>query len=242
MASPITWTVHEVQEAVSTNDLARSHAPWSLVRCHVQTGGRGRFNREWIGQEGGLWVSYNVPLAEESTSDWRLLPLVAGIALLDALKPHRVPDARLRWPNDLMVGRKKLAGILVERPSATMATIGIGVNMLNSMADLAGKTKDAPARMVDYAAPCPAVDEFAMQLAQAIQTDFLAFVQNGMQALMPKLEQAWGKPRTVEVQTDQANYTGTFIGITPDGSPILRRKEGDLRAIPGHTVNRLIEL
>ncbi len=242
MASPITWTVHEVHETVSTNDLARSHAPWSIIRCHVQTGGRGRFNREWIGREGGLWASYNVPLAAESSADWRLLPLIAGISLLDALTRHRIPDARLRWPNDLMIGRKKLAGILVERPSNTMATIGIGVNMLNSMTDLAGRTKDIPARMADYADPCPAVDEFAMQLAQAIQNDFLAFVQNGMQALMPKLEQAWGKPRTVEIQTDQANYTGTFIGITPDGSPILRRKEGDLRAIPGHTVNRLIEL
>ena len=124
------WTYHEWAEAFSTNDLARSLPPGHIAVCRVQTGGRGRFNRKWIGEEGGLWASFTVPLsAPEDTAagvHWGHLPLVAGLALFNMLRGMGLDSVRLRWPNDLLAGKSKLAGILVERPAENMAVIGIG--------------------------------------------------------------------------------------------------------------------
>ncbi|MCB5931671.1 hypothetical protein LJB63_20250, partial [[Eubacterium] rectale] len=78
------WTYHEWAEAFSTNDLARSLPPGHIAVCRVQTGGRGRFNRKWIGEEGGLWASFTVPLSAPADTaagvHWGHLPLVAGLA------------------------------------------------------------------------------------------------------------------------------------------------------------------
>lgn len=132
----------------STNDLARTLPPRHIAVCRVQTGGRGRFNRQWIGEKGGLWASFTVPLdtPHEASSEicWGHLPLVAGVALLDMLRDMGIRNTRLRWPNDLLVGRSKLAGILVERPSDHMAVIGIGVNVFNDVAGIAGMVQDRP--------------------------------------------------------------------------------------------------
>ena len=127
------WTYHEWAEAFSTNDLARTLPPGHIAVCRVQTGGRGRFNRKWIGEEGGLWASFTVPLSapEDTAADvhWGHLPLVAGLALFNMLRGMGLDSVRLRWPNDLLAGKSKLAGILVERPAENMAVIGIGINV-----------------------------------------------------------------------------------------------------------------
>ena len=76
------WTYHEWAEAFSTNDLARTLPPRHIAVCRVQTGGRGRFNRQWIGEKGGLWASFTVPLdtPHEASSEicWGHLPLAVS--------------------------------------------------------------------------------------------------------------------------------------------------------------------
>ena len=85
----------------------------------MQKSGRGRFNRKWVGEEGGLWSSFTVPLDTAAGVHWGHLPLVAGLALLNMLRSMGIANARLRWPNDVLIGKSKLAGILVERPPRT---------------------------------------------------------------------------------------------------------------------------
>lgn len=84
-------------------------------------------------------------------------------------------DTRLRWPNDLLVGRSKLAGILVERPSDHMAVIGIGVNVFNDVAGIAGMVQDPPARLSDLLPDCPSVHGVMAALASHLDRVFTAF-------------------------------------------------------------------
>ena len=121
----VKWTVKEVEECESTFNIARKLQPWTVVSAKKQTRGRGRFNRAWFGNEGGLWVTYNLPLDPSVNRHWGVLPLVAGAAVIEALKNYNIKNLRLRWPNDVLAGRSKLAGILVERPSATMASSSV---------------------------------------------------------------------------------------------------------------------
>lgn len=236
------WKVVELDECESTFNVARKELPWTVVSAERQMKGRGRFNRAWFAEVGGLWATYNLPLDPRSTRHWGLLPLVAGVAIIEALKPYRIKGLRLRWPNDVMVGHEKLAGILVERPSSTMASIGIGINIFNDVEKLAGSTTDKATKLADILYNCPSVNKLRTIIADALAKAFNDFVEHGLDALRDKLEEAWSGSRPVVAITDTERVRGYFIGVEADGSPILRRADNSTITVPGITVNRMKEL
>ncbi len=236
------WTAVHLEECASTFNEARHLPPWTVVSCTRQSAGRGRFNRTWFAGEGGLWASYNVPLDPASPRNWGLLPLVAGAALMRTLSPYGIEGLRLRWPNDVLVGRAKLAGILVERPSATQASIGIGINVHNNVASLAGRTQDPPARLADLVPACPTAEKLRTLLGHHLAESFHYFCEGGLEALEGTLDAAWGESRPVVAMTDTARICGFFEGIEADGSPILRRADGSHTTVPGISIVRLKEL
>jgi BirA family biotin operon repressor/biotin-[acetyl-CoA-carboxylase] ligase len=103
-------------------DLALAGAPHgALVTAAEQTAGRGRQGRVWTTQPGAA-VTMSVVLRDPPP----LLPLVAAVAVAESCGP----DARIKWPNDVLVGGRKVAGILAEgRPHEGWAVLGIGVNV-----------------------------------------------------------------------------------------------------------------
>ncbi len=238
----VSWKTVHLDECPSTFNEARKLPPWSVVSCTRQTAGRGRFNRTWFGEEGGLWASYNIPLNPASPRNWGLLPLVAGAAIMATLAAYNIPGLRLRWPNDVLVGRAKLAGILVERPAATMASLGIGINVHNNIAALASKTQDPPARLADLVPACPSASKLGTLLGHHIAETFQFFCDGGLEALAHELHTAWGESRPVVAITDTQRLCGFFAGVEADGSPILRRPDGSCFTVPGISVIRLKEL
>jgi len=99
-----------------------------------QSAGRGRLQRPWESAEGeGLYLSY-VHLPKSPGPLPTGMTMGAGLALLDELCALGLPDARLDWPNDLVLGEAKLAGILIESrgfdPRRPHFVVGIGVNVL----------------------------------------------------------------------------------------------------------------
>ena len=125
------WRLYEYATAGSTNDLARGLPAWSAVRADVQTGGRGRFGRVFVSDPGGLWISAVLP-SEGGPQRWAGFSLMVGIHLVRMLESLSVPGARLRWPNDLMSGPKKLGGLLIEQSSSETLVVGFGLNVRNS--------------------------------------------------------------------------------------------------------------
>ena len=149
------WTVKEVEECESTFNVARKLPAWTVVTTQRQTRGRGRFNRAWFGNTGGLWATYNLPIDSKLNRHWGVLPLVAGAAVIETLKEYNIKGLRLRWPNDVLVGKSKLAGILVERPSASMASIGVGINMFNDINEIRAQAADPVTRLCEILPACP---------------------------------------------------------------------------------------
>ena len=136
----VPWTVEVVDQAPSTNALvtarAREGAAEGLVVvAEHQTAGRGRLDRSWsTPARSSLTFSVLLRPAAEP-AHWPWLPLLAGIAVVDAVG-H---GARLKWPNDLLLGDHKLAGILVERidtPAGAAAVVGIGLNVSTTRDEL----------------------------------------------------------------------------------------------------------
>lgn len=96
----------------------------------TQTAGRGRLGRTWVSPPGGgLWFTVllrpgeSVPMARFG---W--LPLLAGVALTEAVRHIAKVDAGLKWPNDLLIGEAKCAGILAEATGTGAVALGIGLN------------------------------------------------------------------------------------------------------------------
>jgi biotin-(acetyl-CoA carboxylase) ligase len=131
----------ELDACGSTNDeaarLARAGAVHgTVVIARAQSAGRGREGRAWASPVGGLYLSAVVrpplPLAEVP-----FMTLAIGVALCDAVRAY-APAAALKWPNDVLVGSRKLAGVLVESQSRgnrlDAVIVGVGINLVDPKA------------------------------------------------------------------------------------------------------------
>lgn len=145
LADVADWRVEVLPEADSTNAVvaARAAEPEGLVVvAEHQVAGRGRLDRSWQTPARAA-LTFSVLLRPDvPVARWPWLPLVAGYAVSTALREIAGPEdatgtAALKWPNDVLVGDRKVAGVLVELVGDA-AVAGIGLNVSTTAAELAG--------------------------------------------------------------------------------------------------------
>ena len=143
LATPQGWRVEITESAPSTNvlvaDRARADEEAGLVVVtEHQTAGRGRLDRVWETPARSS-LTFSVLLRPDvPAQDWPWLPLLTGYAVQAALA-DRLPDIALKWPNDVLVEERKVAGILVERidtPQGLAAVVGVGINVSQTLEEL----------------------------------------------------------------------------------------------------------
>jgi BirA family biotin operon repressor/biotin-[acetyl-CoA-carboxylase] ligase len=131
--------VRRLKAVTSTNDEARKWArqgapDGAIVVADHQTAGRGRLGRTWHSPPG-----VNLYLSRIFRGPFDLLPLIGALAAREAVQSHLRPDlkAAIKWPNDILVGEYKVAGILCELfQDAAIVGIGVNVNMTGFPEDL----------------------------------------------------------------------------------------------------------
>src|SRR3954471_20507678 len=100
----------------------------ALIAEH-QTAGRGRHGRTWSASPGAqITLSVGVRLDDIPTEGWGWLSLATGLAVVDAVATATTVEAGLKWPNDVLAGGRKLAGILAE-VAQPFAVVGVGLNV-----------------------------------------------------------------------------------------------------------------
>jgi len=157
----VKYVAYYVPYCSSTQDLAKSLAEGNapegvIVIADEMSGGRGRLGRYWHAPKGGLW--FTLVLRPKFTKALQLLNLATGVALIKALTEFNI-NARLKWPNDVVVCGRKLAGILIEAPATSgkvkYVLVGVGVNVNNEVPnevrDVAVSIKDLINREVPRA-------------------------------------------------------------------------------------------
>lgn len=236
------WTLHEFPEVTSTNALAAHLPPWSAVRALVQTAGRGRTGRRWVSDENGLWLSAVLPTPGDS-APWSLLPLAAGLAALRVIRDLGLHDARLRWPNDIMIGRRKLAGILVDRFSAEAAVVGIGLNVANHPERTDPSLAGEVACLADLLPDSPPISSLVAKLLASLTSEHHRLESGDAEGLCREINGAWGH-RDVQVNLagGQGAIHGRLDGIDSAGALLLRDPAGELRALPASHVELLREI
>jgi BirA family biotin operon repressor/biotin-[acetyl-CoA-carboxylase] ligase len=131
--------IEVVAETGSTNaDLAaRARSgearPGSVLVTGYQTAGRGRQGRQWTAPPGtSVAISLLLAPHDVAVPRWSWISLLAGLAVVEGIRRIAAVDASLKWPNDVVVGDRKLCGILAERvetPGGPACVVGIGINV-----------------------------------------------------------------------------------------------------------------
>jgi BirA family biotin operon repressor/biotin-[acetyl-CoA-carboxylase] ligase len=210
------------RETDSTNARARALAAagaphGTLVTAAAQTAGRGRQGRTWTAAPGdALLMSVLVRGVGEGTA---LLPLAAAVAVCEACEALAPVDALIKWPNDVWIDRRKVAGILLEgRPQEGWAVIGIGLNVA---------TREFPENLRDTAT------SLSLAGGDGVRVD------DALRALVPALDrwtlapaaevlQAWSaRDALMGAPVRWAGGSGTAGGIAGNGALLVRTEAGE---------------
>ena len=232
--SPATWRaawgvplVEAYATIGSTNDralelAARAGPAFAVVIADEQTKGRGRRGAEWHSPAGsGLWMSTVLPWARPAPHVTLLVGLAVAEAIEEAAGGVRVG---LKWPNDLVVGRKKLGGVLCESAGATVVA-GIGIN-LRPVPDI-----DRATSLETESGKTLSASTLAGFIVRALRrlVHAGAGLDAGVLGSLSARDALLGTP----VDTDE-HGRGTARGIDADGALLLERPDGSrVRVVAG---------
>lgn len=234
-----------LEETGSTNtDLknrirATGDPVFEVIAANRQTSGRGRRGRSFYSPAGGVYFSVSYPLTGEEKNP-AYLSLLAGLAAAEALEALCGAQAAIKWPNDLMLSGKKLAGILTELVSERRtAVVGIGVNLRRDPAMPAELRKTAVSlEEAGFVPPAPR----ALIRETVARLDRAVYEQGAL--LRPDAERTRAlnarsclTGRRVTRRADGGEVAGTATGIAPDGALLLRGEDGrELRIAYGEII------
>ena len=214
-----------------------------LVYAENQIAGRGRGTNQWWSATGSLTFSIIVDFEEIAFSAEQrpLLPLLTGMAILHAGQSV-LPggDFALKWPNDVYLAGRKLAGVLTEVPSqsADQAVIGVGLNVNNQFADAPDELKATCISLADRSG----MQHDRIEILRMFLERFEALVNsftagNSFLDKWPRYCMLTGKEITLQTGKDQV--TGVCHGVDASGA-LLLEIDGQHKSFFGGTVQSWI--
>ncbi|MBV9783673.1 MAG: biotin--[acetyl-CoA-carboxylase] ligase, partial [Acidisphaera sp.] len=196
--------VLEETDSTSTEVMRRA-TPGLAILARRQTQGRGRAGRVWQSLDGNLHLSVLLHPAGPAHRS-----LLAAVALHDALG---APALRLKWPNDVLLAGRKLAGILCEVESGSLV-IGFGVNLA---------TCPPGAACAAELGPAPDPEAFARRLLDALAGWMARYRNEGFAPIRTAwLAAAHAPGETIRATLGGQTVTGTYEGLDEDGALLLR--------------------
>lgn len=217
---------------------AERHA--HAVLAEHQTAGRGRRARTWHSPAGGnLYLSLGWRFSRAAQA-FSTLPLVAAIAAADTLKQAGLSGHGIKWPNDILAGGTKLAGILVELQSGSAhptAIIGTGINVRMPATEdedpdvfIDRPWTDLESELDKAHAPCDR-NALAASLISRLLASLDRFERDGFSSFAS----AWRRYDLLEggavtLQLDNGTVTGTAQGVSEEGELIILSGNGEQRA------------
>jgi BirA family biotin operon repressor/biotin-[acetyl-CoA-carboxylase] ligase len=236
---PFGKRIHHFFKIDSTNAVAmhlgeQGEPHGTLVIAEEQTAGRGRAGHTWHSEKtNGIYMT---ALLRPSISPQHapVITLVAGLAVRDAILEQTGITPDLRWPNDLLFGRKKFCGILTEmnaeQDQIHFVAVGIGINVNHERIpeELSGiatslriETKRVHSRV-----------EIVARLLRHLETYYNQFLSDGPEKIVARFCEvsSYARGKRVRIATATDAYTGTTDGLEPSG--LLRVRRDDGRTLP----------
>ncbi|HEY4979632.1 MAG TPA: biotin--[acetyl-CoA-carboxylase] ligase [Candidatus Acidoferrum sp.] len=207
----------------------------AVVLAEEQTAGRGRAGRKWHSEVGsGIYVTVLLR-PRLSPVQAPLLTILAGLSLHAAILAQTGLNTELKWPNDILIGGKKLGGILTEMHAeptqVRFVIVGIGVNVnqekfppeLSSIAtSLRKESGNFHSRL-----------ELLVRLLREFESDYNRFLREGPAYVVERFGEVsqFASGKRVHVDTGRETYVGTTAGLTTDGLLRVKKEDGQVITI-----------
>jgi BirA family biotin operon repressor/biotin-[acetyl-CoA-carboxylase] ligase len=218
--------VHDVLD--STNEEARRLAVagesgplWIVAR--EQTAGRGRRGRAWVSERGNLFATLLTRVAQPIAAQFAF---AAGLAAAGAVGAYSSrADVSLKWPNDVLLQNRKVAGVLLESLSQDTLAIGVGINLAHHP----DGTEFPAISIAALAGTAPNPDDAMLHLATHLAAWYEVWQMNGFVPVRAAwLERAAGLHKPVKARLEGREMEGVFEDLDQDGALLLRDPTGTL--------------
>ena len=211
----------------------------SIVISKKQTGGKGRMKRKWKSPVGGIWMSIIIHPKFDVTYA-TLVPIATSLALCIAIEKTLKINTELKWPNDLTLKGKKIAGVLIDASIISnqieSMVLGVGINFKINPNELKNSIKKTPnfygvATLVKKNENMsPIIKQFLCELEKILE-----LINSGQ---IKKIRNGWAKRsstigRNISIITDKGRINGKAIRIDDDGGLIISKGKKIVRVLVG---------
>lgn len=226
----------------STNDDAMEFArqgaeEGTTVLADHQTRGRGRLGRRWESPPGrNVYLSVILRPSMAATMAPQLT-LVAGVAVVETIRAW-LPEAVLKWPNDVLVRGKKVAGVLVEMAArgeqVDFAVVGVGINVNMASEDFPSELRELAGSMAEALGQPIDRNEVVITLLQKLEEEYEAYLQHGFEWVRTRWwDRAGMAGQRVSVNTGLRRLEGEAVGLDERGALQLRVGEEIVAIVAG---------
>ncbi len=235
----ITAPWYHMDEIPSTNqyllEIDSSQTPsGTTCSANIQTHGNGRNDRKWHSPVGGLYLSVLFKLC--TTEYWNLFPFVCGLAAADAIE-HCCPAAHvsLKWPNDLLIDKQKVGGILVQGSIGTNPRLvaGIGINVNSDLSGIPERPIFPAATLNSMVPQAPEIQNLAYWCRYRLFEYFLKWEAQPTFVIAQWTKRSIITNRRITFQTSQSTITGYCRGIDSDGRLLIDTERSQSAFISG---------
>ena len=235
--------IHAFSSVQSTNDiamdLAESGAPeGTIVTAEQQTKGRGRFGRTWFSEPGhGIYLSF-ILRPKLNPEKAPALSIMTAVALADTLSGYLPARVRIKWPNDVLIGRKRLrktAGILTElsadRNRINHVVIGVGINVNHGTSDFPPEIKEiATSVRRALRRKVPRVELLQKFLAN-LEKEYHSYLKHGLKKSHSRIRRYSSLiGHSVELVSGKHITKGKVLDINTDGALVME-VDGQVRTV-----------
>ncbi len=248
-------TVHFYKELSSTQTLAvnlaerklRENGHGTVIIAERQRRGKGRIDeRKWISPKGGIWLSI-ILKPKIRVTQTTLLPIIAALAVGDAIKEKTRLNSRLKWPNDIMIQDKKVSGIVVDTSidakTINYAVIGVGINANIDAAKLSSYVSRSRGGINSK---CFGITSLKNELSgknvniivimqsflEKLEYYYFQLEKEGSKKIITKLkERSETVGNSVLVKQDKETFEGVAIDVDTDGILLVKTPEGNINEV-----------
>lgn len=205
-----------------------------ILIAKEQTNGHGRLGRKWESEEGvGLYMS--ILLRPDFEPDKApLLSLITGLAIKDAIEKVTGLTPKIKWPNDLVLNKKKVAGILttsnIESEELKFSVVGLGVNMFQKL--FPEELQDKATSLLMEGA-CFSAETLSKSIAETFECYYNKFLkEKSFEGFIKEYEAALiNKDERVKIIDGDNTYEAVALGVAKDGALKIKKDDGTIENI-----------
>ena len=217
----------------------------TIIIAEKQTGGRGRSGRKWISPKGGIWFSI-ILHPKFDISNTTLFPIASSLALSNAIQKTCNISTELKWPNDLTIKGKKLAGMLVdasfESNKIENLILGVGVNFNVNIKEIEKTLKKTPNYYGITSLNEQKNKNTPIKLIQSFLVELEKVYEELNKNKTKKIIAEWTRKsstigKKIEIDTNDGKIKGEAIKIDYDGGLIIKEKGNTKKVIAGDIIH-----